>query len=184
MNALGVRPAQGRLFTREDSLVSAPALPGGGTITAPVALISDELWRSAYGGQPIVGRSVDVDGRRLLVVGVLARGADLMDNHTELWLPLGFTDAERQSRNNHNLTLIGRLKEDITAMSARNELDALADTWSARTGITPGGGPAGHVFQPVAKGGEMLRMTPLADQILGSAGNRSGCCKRPLGSCC
>ena len=70
LNALGVQPAQGRLFTSEDSVVSAPALPGGAPITAPVALISDELWRSAFGAQPIVGRSVDVDGRRLLVVGV------------------------------------------------------------------------------------------------------------------
>src|SRR6185436_7147680 len=113
---------------------------------------------------------VDVDGRRIQIVGVLGRGVDLMDTRTGIWLPLGFTDAERLARNSHNLTLIGRLKEDVTAMSARNELDALAETWSARTGITPGGGPVGHVFQPVAKGGEMLRMTPLADQILGSAG--------------
>ena len=163
LNALGVQPAQGRLFTREDSLVSAPALPGGGAITAPVALISDELWRSAYGAQPIVGHSVDVDGRRLLVVGVLARGADLMDNHTEIWLPLGFTDAERQARNNHNLTLIGRLKDDVTPASAQTELDALIQTWSERTGITPGDGHAGHVFQPLAKGpgGHILQMTPL-----------------------
>src|SRR4026208_2462460 len=100
LNALGGQPAHGRLFTSEDSLVSAPALPGGGAITAAVALISDELWRSAFGAQPIVGHSVEVDGRRLLVVGVLAGGADLMDNHTEIWLPLGFTDAERQARNN------------------------------------------------------------------------------------
>ena len=38
LNALGVQPAQGRLFTREDSLVSAPPRPGGGAVTAPVAL--------------------------------------------------------------------------------------------------------------------------------------------------
>jgi predicted permease len=171
LNVLRVEPAQGRLFGSDDSLVSAPALPGGASaVTQPVALISYELWQSAYGAQSIVGHSVDVDGRRLQVVGVLARGADLMDTHTEIWLPLGFTDNERQARNNHNLTLIGRLKEDVTATSARNELNALADTWSARTGITPGGGHAGHVFQPAAKGGEMLRMTPLADQILGRVG--------------
>ena len=172
LNALGVQPAQGRLFTREDSVVSAPALPGGGAVTVPVALISYELWRSAFGAQPIVGHSVDVDGRRLQVVGVLARGADLMDNHTEIWLPLGFTDAERQARNNHNLTLIGRLKEDVTPASAQTELNALIETWSARTGITPGDGHAGHVFQPLAKGsgGHILQMTPLTDQILGRAG--------------
>jgi predicted permease len=170
LNVLRVDPAQGRLFGSDDSRVSAPALPGGASaVTQPVALISYELWQSAYGAQSIVGQSVDVDGRRLQVVGVLARGADLMDTHTEIWLPLGFTDNERQARNNHNLTLIGRLKEDVTATAAQNELNALTDTWSARTGITPGAGHAGHVFLPAAKGGEMLRMTPLADQILGRA---------------
>ena len=172
LNVLTVGLAEGRLFTSDDSHVTAPALPGASAVTQPVALVSYELWQSAYGAQSIVGHSVDVDGRRLQVVGVLAPGADLMDTHTEIWLPLGFTEAERQARNSHNLTLIGRLKEDVTATSAQNELNALTETWSARTGITPGAGHAGHVFLPAAKGGDghMLRMTPLADQILGRAG--------------
>jgi predicted permease len=171
LRVLRVRPAQGRLFTSDDSLVSAPGLQGQRALTQPVALISYDLWQSGYGAQSIVGHSIDVDGRRLQVVGVLAPGADLMDTHTEIWLPLGFTENERQARNNHNLTLIGRLNEGATATSAQNELNALTETWSARTGITPGDGHAGHVFVPATKGGgHMLRMTPLADQILGLAG--------------
>jgi hypothetical protein len=51
-----------------------------------------------------------------------------MDTHPEIWLPLGFTDAERQARNNHNLTLIGRLNEGVTPASAQTELDALTRT--------------------------------------------------------
>jgi predicted permease len=172
LNTLGVQPAEGRLFTGDDSVVSAPALPGGSALTAPVALISYELWHSAFGARPIVGHGVDVDGRRLEIVGVTARGADLMENHTEIWLPLGFTDEERLERNNHNLALIGRLKEGVTAGSAQAELNALTLTWAARAGITPGEGHPGHVFLPLAKGGEghVLRLTPLADQILGRAG--------------
>ena len=102
----------------------------------------------------------------------MARGADLMDNHMEIWLPLGFTDAERVARNNHNLTLIGRLKEGVTAAAAQIELNALMATWAARSGITPGAGHAGHVFLPLAKGreGHVLQMMPLTDQILGRAG--------------
>jgi predicted permease len=171
LNALGARPAAGRLFTALDSVASAPALPGGSAVAAPSALISYELWQSAFGAQPIVGHHVDVDGRRIEVVGVMARGADLMDNHPEIWLPLGFTDGERRARNNHNLALIGRLKEGVTAAAAQAELNALIETWAARAGITPGGGHAGHVFVPLAKGqaGHVLRMTPLADQILGRA---------------
>jgi putative ABC transport system permease protein len=172
LNALGVQPAEGRLFSREDSVVSAPAPPGGSAVTAPVALISYELWQSAFGGRPIVGHSIDVDGRRLQVIGVMARGADLMDTHTEIWLPLGFTDDERRARNNHNLFLIGRLKEGVTVASAQTELNALIETWSARAGIRPGTSHAGHVFLPPAKEseGHILQITPLAEQILGRAG--------------
>ena len=171
LNALGLEAAEGRLFTREDSVVSAPPLPGGSAVTMPVVLISHQLWQSAFGGQPVVGHNVDIDGRRFEVVGVMARGADLMDTQPEIWLPLGFADAERTARNNHNLLLIGRLKEGVTLASAETELDALLETWSARAGGA-GPGHAGHVFLPLTKGGEAhaLVMTPLAAQILGRAG--------------
>src|SRR5439155_22299695 len=114
---------------------------------------------------------VAVDGRRLQVVGVMARGADLMDNHTEIWLPLGFTDDARRARNNHNLYLIGRLKDGVTEAAAQTELNALIESWAARAGITPGSGHAGHVFRPPDRGGDghILQMTSLADQILGRA---------------
>ncbi|HVQ28633.1 MAG TPA: ADOP family duplicated permease, partial [Vicinamibacteria bacterium] len=172
LSALGVQAAEGRIFKGEDSLVSAPALPGGSAVAVPVVLISHELWQSAFGGRPMIGQRIDVDGRRLEVVGVMARGSDLMDDHPEIWLPLGFTAEERQARNNHDLALIGRLKEGVTTAAAQAELNALAETWSARVGITPGPDDAGHVFLPLAKGGDghVLRMTPLADQILGRAG--------------
>ncbi len=173
MNALGVQVAEGRRFTSEDSIVSAPPLPGASAVTAPVVLISHELWRSAFGARPIVGTSIEVDGRRLAVVGIMARGTDLMDTHTDIWLPLGFTEGERLARNNHNLSLIGRLKEGVTVASARTELTALVETWAARAGVTPGeGGHAGHVLAPPGanRRGHGLTMTPLVDQILGRAG--------------
>jgi putative ABC transport system permease protein len=173
MNALGLEVAEGRLFTTEDSIVSAPPLPGASAVTAPVVLISHELWRSAFGAAPIIGSRFQVDGRRLEVVGVMAGGTDLMDTQTDIWLPLGFTAGERLARNNHNLFLIGRLKEGVTGASARTELTSLVETWAARAGVTPGGGGhAGHVLFPSGanRRGHGLTMTPLMDQILGRAG--------------
>jgi len=171
LNALGARTARGRLFRAEDTVVTAAPLPGARAVAQPAMLISYELWQSAFGGRPVVGEHVEVDGRRREVVGVMARGTDLMDGHPEIWLPLGFTDEERRARNNHNLFLIGRLKDGATAASAQTELKALTETWSARTGITPGSGHAGHVFLPARKGdGHVLQMTPLADQVVGRAG--------------
>jgi putative ABC transport system permease protein len=173
LKALGVRLVDGRLFTQDDSIVTAPRLPGSSAVAAPVVLISYALWQSAFGGAPLAGRSIDVDGRLVEVVGVLERGADLMDTHTDVWLPLGFAAGEREARNNHNLTLIGRLRNEATPSSAQTELTTLIETWSARTGITPGPGHAGHVLLPPGIGGEgghPLRLTPLTDQILGRAG--------------
>ncbi len=160
LKTLEVQPDQGRLFTTDETgLVSPP----------PVAMISYEIWQSAFGSRPVIGRAIDVDGHRLQIVGVMARGSDLMDGHPEIWLPLGFTDEERRARNNHNLYLIGRLKEGVTVASAQVELNTLLETWAVRAGVTPGTDHAGHVFLPLAKGrgGHILQMTPLTDQILG-----------------
>ncbi len=40
LNALGVKPAQGRLFRSEDSNVTAAPLPGGSAVAQPVVLVS------------------------------------------------------------------------------------------------------------------------------------------------
>jgi putative ABC transport system permease protein len=165
LGALGVQPAQGRLFTPNETGIPMPPL---------VALLSHGLWQSGFGGQPIIGRTIDVGGQRHEIVGVMSRGVDLMDTGTDIWLPLGFTDQQRFSRNNHGLSVIGRLRDGITPASAQIELDALMETWVARTGINPGAeGHAGHVFLPLSKGfdSHVLRMTPLAEQILGRAGS-------------
>jgi len=169
MKVLAVQPIDGRLFAEADTVVTDPPLPGASAVTVPLALVSYGLWQSAFGGRPLVGSTIDVDGRRLQVIGVMPRGVDLMDDRTDVWLPLGFTGAERQARNNHNLELIGRLKADVTVAAAHTELDVLIQNWRARTGITPGPGQAGHVFAPSGSARHVLLMTPLADQVLGRA---------------
>ena len=80
------------------------------------------MWQTAFGGRPIVGQTVEVNGRRLEVIGIMPPGADVMDNRTEIWLPLGLNPANRQNRGNHFLYLIGRLKDGVTAQAAHTEL--------------------------------------------------------------
>jgi putative ABC transport system permease protein len=168
LHALALAPVTGRLFTESEMAVVAQPL-GSAAVAVPVVLVSYDLWQSAFGARAIVGNTIEVDGRRVQVVGVMPRGADLMDDHTEVWLPLAFTDDDLQARNNHNLELIGRLKAGVTPTAARVELDSLMQSWRARTGITPGPGHAGHVFQRSGDGTHVLLMTPLAEQILGRA---------------
>jgi predicted permease len=165
LNALGVQAAHGRLFATGETDVSGGPPPA-------VAILSHELWQTAFGGQPIVGQTIEVSGRRGEVLGIMPPGTDVMDNRTEIWLPLGLNPANRQNRGNHSLYLIGRLKDGVTAPSAQTELDTLIENWGERVGIPRGTtGTPGHVFAPLSTDDpHILQMTPLQEQIVGAAG--------------
>jgi putative ABC transport system permease protein len=173
LNALGMQAAQGRVFARGETDVSGPPPAPGqpAPLPPPIAMLSHELWHTAFGGRPIVGQTVDVNGRPCEVIGIMPPGADVMDNRTEIWLPLGLNPANRQNRGSHFLYLIGRLKDGVTAPSAQTELHALLQTWGERVGVKD------HVFASLPKGdaatgatpGHILQMKPLQDAILGGA---------------
>lgn len=166
LNALGMRAAQGRLFASGETVSGTPALPGQLAPPPPlIAILSHELWQSAFGGQPVLGQTIEVNSLRREVIGIMPPGTDVMDNRTEIWMPLGLNPANRQNRGSHFLYLIGRLKDGVTAQAAQAELDALMSNWGERVGVK------GHVFVPLSKeGGHILQMKPLREELLGSAG--------------
>ena len=162
LRALGVQTVEGRLFAKGETDVTGPP-PGPGQpapLPPRVVILSYELWRSAFGGRPMVGQTVEVNGVNREVVGVLAAGADVMDNRTEIWLPLGLNPSNRQNRGNHFLYLIGRLKDGMTPAAASNELDALVRNWGERVGVKQ------HIY---TTDGHRLQMKPLQEEIVGSA---------------
>ena len=127
-------------------------------------ILSHELWQTAFDGRPMVGQMVDVNGLRREIIGVMPPGADVMDNRTEIWFPLGLNPANRQNRGSHFLYLVGRLKDGATQQAAQTELDALIRHWGERTGAK------NHIFIPLTKdGGHILQMKPMRDEILGEA---------------
>jgi predicted permease len=172
LTALGLQPIQGRLFAKgETDITGPPPTPGQRPRLPPaIVILSYELWQTAFGGRPIVGQPIDVDGRRREVIGIMPPGADIMDNRTEIWMPLGLNPANRQNRGNHFLYLVGRLKDDVSPGAAQAELDSLIETWGQRVGIKAAPAAGGHVFMPL-KGneGHILQMEPLADEMLGAA---------------
>jgi hypothetical protein len=74
------RPRLGRLF-RDDEC----ATPGA----APVALISEELWRGRFGADPeILGKPISVNRQALTVIGVAPGGwSGRLYRNTEIWMP-------------------------------------------------------------------------------------------------
>jgi predicted permease len=177
LTALGVQPAMGRLYRQgETDLVAPPPTPGQPQAPIPlppVIILSHELWLNAFGGQNVVGQTVEVNGLPREVIGVMPPGADVMDNRTEIWMPLGLNPSNRQNRGNHFLYLIGRLKDGVTPQQAQAELTALIQNWGERVGVKQ------HVFSPLPAdekarqatpgAGHLLQMTPVQQQLVGSA---------------
>ncbi len=108
---LGVQPARGRLFARNEA--DYPA-------TAPVALVTHDVWqRELAGGEDVVGRAARVNGVPVQIIGVLPAG--FAGHHTglliDVFLPLGVAipgmprPAGFETPNGSSLELLGRLHE-------------------------------------------------------------------------
>jgi putative ABC transport system permease protein len=172
---LGIQPLAGRLFAKGEADVTPPPNPTGPVPLPPICVLSYELWQTAFGGQPnIVGQMIEINGLRREVIGIMPPGADVMDNRTEIWMPLGLNPANRQARGSHFLYLIGRLKDGVSPALAQSELRTLIESWGQRTGVrnhlfafAP---PPGQAAPANAGAGHILQMHPVQQQIIGSAG--------------
>jgi putative ABC transport system permease protein len=81
-SVLGLRPQHGRLFVRDDG--AAPA-------TTPYVVLSDAIWRRAFGADPeIIGRTIALNETPFTVIGIAPprfRGTSLGDP-VDLWVPI------------------------------------------------------------------------------------------------
>jgi putative ABC transport system permease protein len=146
-DALGVAPQLGRVFGEEEDQ------PGA----APVAVLSDELWRRSFGGDPgIIGRSIEVDGALTTVVGVMPAGFDIDESGAEVWRPLGLDWTNRQNFGSHYLYLVGRLRPGVSFEMAQDELRAFVARFPEEI-------PDGHVSTE----NHPLNMIQLREEIVG-----------------
>src|SRR2546429_207036 len=92
-------------------------------------------------------------------------GADVMDNHTQVWLPLWLHPNTAAQRGAHVLYVIARLKGGITAKVAQTELSAFLENWGDRVGTTD------HVptNRPLRSVDHTLQLRALQDAIVGNA---------------
>ena len=157
-SALGVAPLRGRAFEESETRPNGPM----------AAMLSYELWRSAFGGdENVVGSQVEIGGVRRPIVGIMPPRFDVADSHAEIWLPLVLDRANRQSgRGSHFLYLIGRLADGATLDSAKAELETMLAGWSGS--IPRPAAATGGVHAPDTKN-HRLRFDPLQAQIVGSA---------------
>src|SRR5262245_43426840 len=159
LKALSIQPEQGRFFSDEETARRT------GTLPPPIAILSHELWRTAFGGQPLVGQKMEIEGRPHEIVGIMQPGADVMDNHTQVWLPLWLHPNTARQRRAHVLYVIARLKDGVTAEMAQTELSAFLENWGERVGA------ADHVptNRPLRSVDHTLQLRALRDAIVGNA---------------
>ncbi len=159
LKALGIQPEQGRFFSDEETARWT------GTLPPPIAILSHELWRTAFGRRPLVGQKVEIEGRLHEIVGIMPPGADVMDNHTQVWLPLWLHPNTARQRGAHVLYVIARLKDGVTAEVAQTELSAFLENWGERVGTKD------HVptNRPLRSVDHTLQLRALQHAIVGNA---------------
>jgi putative ABC transport system permease protein len=120
---LGVTPAFGRQFTADEESPKGPA----------VVIISHGLWQRRYGSDPsIVGRYIDLDSTRHVVVGVLPPFSLLLPaeaflvKDADVWKPLQIDYTRAPARNFTSLTVFGRTRPGVTMAQAQAEMDQIA----------------------------------------------------------
>jgi predicted permease len=114
---LGATTLMGRFFTTADDV------PG---ITPPV-VISHRLWRERFGGaRDMVGRTLTLDGRQSIVIGVAAPGFRGLSFDTDVWATmLPFSPGLADDRGSRFMAVIARLAPGVTREAAQSELEAV-----------------------------------------------------------
>jgi putative ABC transport system permease protein len=122
-SVLGVGAIAGRTLVPSDDAPGRPAQ----------AVVSEALWQRRYGRRAdLIGRTMTVSDQPVEVVGIVSNGFRFEDR-VDLWI-LGDRGVPRftsipnlaQNRDVHILTVVGRLRTDVSIQEAQAELDAIA----------------------------------------------------------
>ena len=126
---LGVKPVLGRTFTPDEF--------GDSEGSYPVAVIGQNLWRTAFNSDPrVLGRAVEVNRQPVTIVGVLPPEfhGGFSGLAAQIWLPAmmavklsAMPDWMLKDRNSRMFVCIARLAPGVTLAQTRAEAAALAD---------------------------------------------------------
>jgi len=129
LDVLGIKPALGRTFAREDE--QAGGGPGGFKV-----ILGNNFWRKQYGGDPaVIGRTIQLERRAYNVIGVLPEGFNfpIRTDTTDLYITFADLAATQdgsapvtQQRGSHSLEGIARLKPGMTIEQAQADLSTIA----------------------------------------------------------
>jgi predicted permease len=148
---VGARPMLGREFTAQEEQQGA----------APVAIISEGLWRGKFNAMPdILGQAITLDGKNFSIVGVMPASFRLrFSNFREQEVYAPFMQWDNSALMNRGAGLgihgIARLKPGVTIEQARADMDEVTRNLAAA--------------YPDTDRGIGANLIPLKEQIVGDA---------------
>ena len=132
---LRVAPLLGRSFTAADGIEGQD----------DAIVLSYGLWQRRFGGdRGVIGRAIDVNGRRRVIAGVMPDGFMLpldfrQDRRTEAWMPLVLTASNLRGWGNRSLIGVARLRDGVAAGTATAQLHGTSREWIEAGYVTDNG---------------------------------------------
>ncbi|UCD24534.1 MAG: ABC transporter permease, partial [Gemmatimonadota bacterium] len=113
---LGAEPMLGRVFHADE----------GGAEDAAVAVMSEPLWRTRFGGShEVLGSTVTLNGTTYTVIGIMPEAFDFLWGNSAMWIASDFRD-RRYDRENRSLFVSARMKQGLALQQAQAEMTTLA----------------------------------------------------------
>ena len=113
----GARAALGRTFAPDEDQLGKPR----------TAILSNRLWKSQFGeAKDIIGRKILLDSEPYTIIGVMPAASPFDRQFNEIWTPLVF-EPKDMSRNFHWFIASARLKEGVTLVQARAQMNLIGE---------------------------------------------------------
>ncbi len=148
---LEARPLAGRVLGPNDA----------GRGAAPVAMVSERLWRGYFGAEPqLIGHAIALDHRAFTVVGIMPAGFRFPPRNppNDVWIPLAqdpLFGSWMSVRGRHYLPVEGRLRQGVSLVQAQAQLGAIMQRLAGA--------------DPADDGGFTVQLQPLRQRIVGDA---------------
>ena len=162
LQALGVQPALGRLFTADETTSTrAPVETGGSAV-----ILTYGYWQRRFGGDAaVIGRQLTADSQPAVIVGVMPKGFRFLDMkpQAEVILPMR-VNRSRLTLDNFAFSGLARLKRGVTIADANVDIVRMLPIWMRAW-------PAAPVVRVDSGWRIAPTLQPLKDDVVGGVGN-------------
>lgn len=145
-STLGVFPQLGRSWTADEE-----------ERRNPVVVVSHAFWQAHLDSTAnVIGKSIEIDHKRAVVIGVMPAGFDFPSAETSIWLPLSFISnwsAYLTARQADAFNAVARLNPGVTPQQAQQEMLSISTRLNSQ--------------YPQFEAGKSVSVVPLPIELVG-----------------